>query len=135
MNDQETAAVARLAAMECGECDDDGMRCPLYPGEEGPVICTGCCGTGRRFPGLVQCYVTEISNDPTYTKVAVPVSPAEALHWLTKQENYDLLENNGSIYLVGWWHGGLCHMGEGPSPLLAMAAAIEASIEERKGVK
>ena len=149
---QEIAAVARLAALECRRCYARSARnkgviamvegtitlvpVPSSPSRYRNILvapsCPDCQGTGRRLSGLVKkCRARQhqqlngiIPCSRGYCDGTgwIPVSPAEALHWLMGRPElmYVALHWDG---LYGCWK---VHMAKGPTPLLALAAAIEA---------
>jgi len=131
---QEQEAVARLSAMECPFCAGRQEVRLIRPTDEGPVACPDCDGTGRNFPGLVrpcgcQQWAPGVGKcEYCHRTGLVPVSPASALHWLMGRREFRLVEEVmiGLRYLATW--GEEAQAGRGPTPLLALAAAIEASL-------
>ena len=128
MPEQETAAVARLAELKCNTC---GGHCDNYN------QCFECDHTGRRLPGLVKECPAEFHNRHFTGGIQccsqyrcdgsrlLPVYPAEALHWLMGQESFIKLRRTKSSFYLADWFGNIGS--SGPTPLLALAAAIEAS--------
>jgi len=120
---QEIEAVARLAALVCAGCSGSGDPF-VYQQEEGDICCPDCLGTGLLLPGLMR----------NTNRI---VTAAEALHWLMGQDDYWSVLNSHSLtvkrqtpapeavrYRACWRD---CP-NFGPTPLLALAAAIEASL-------
>lgn len=134
----EVAAVARLAALKCPELlrvEQEGL-CPECHQIE---LCSVCSGTRRRFPGLVEkclgnsnvpgehCQYPDGSWRPCVICNLTgyyPVSPADALYWLMGQDEAWI----GGPTLSGKWRA-KWDTGPtipGPTPLLALARAIDA---------
>lgn len=142
--DDEVAAVTRMAALKCRNCYGDEL---LMRNGEGDSPCPDCRDaqgqpTGRRFPGLVKpCpKVFALPKHQNWRGVKcwqcdgsmwMSVAPAEAMYWLMRQEPFhSLVQHPSGDYSVGWCApvgGRFSVIGVGSTPLLAVAAAIDAA--------
>lgn len=137
---QEAEALEYLAGIECPECKGDGKRPCVGPSCRVLHDCDDCQGTGLRFLGLSrECrhwphhiYLTPCSD--CHGTGRIPVSVETGFLWLVGHFRFRELvmdDLSRQTYRSRWaGSGDWYNVGKGPTPALAVFAAVKAAVEE-----